>query len=249
MKGSVMSCELHDVSVILTTRNEAHNIPLFLASLHPAVELVVVDASDDGTDVIIEQLRPDRTQVIRSSAHIAPARQIGAQAAQGKWLLFSDADVCFEAGYFHYLVYHVKGDGFYGPKYATPAYPHYSRFFNACQRTIHRLGIPAASGSNMGMRRDVFEHIGGFRLDLPVNEDTELMMRACRQGFRIEYERRLSVRSIDDRRLDRGVALKTLHSLSRNVLLYVNLFIPLPRRWLCHDWGYWKISHAHRSDL
>lgn len=244
-----MFCDLHDISVVIPTRNEAHNIAACLASLHPAVELIVVDASDDGTDALILQLRPHRTAVIRSNARITLARQLGAQVAQGRWIVFSDADVRFAPGYFEYVARYVDSDAFYGPKYATTTYRRYSQFFNACQRTIHRLGIPAASGSNMGLRREVFERVGGFRLDLPVNEDTELMMRVDRLGFYVKYVRDLAVRSLDDRRLDRGITLKTLHSLSRNLLLFVNLYVPMPRRWLSHDWGYWSISDAHRSDF
>jgi glycosyltransferase involved in cell wall biosynthesis len=244
-----MGIALDDLSVILPTRNERSNIVAFLASLHPAVELVVVDASDDGTDELIQQLRPDRTLLIRSDARIARARQIGAQAARGSWLIFTDADVRFEPGYFARLTGAEMAQAWYGPKHATLAYPYYSRFFNVCQRVIHRLGIPAASGSNMGLHRSLFERIGGFRLDLPVNEDTELMMRVRRTSVRVDYIRELAVRSLDDRRLNRGVILKTLHTLGRNTLLFVNLYIPLPQRWLCHDWGYWNMSHAHRTDL
>jgi glycosyltransferase involved in cell wall biosynthesis len=244
-----MSCALKTVSVIIPTRNERRNIAAFLHSLHPEIELIVVDASDDGTDTLITQLRPFRTRIVRSPIRIAPARQIGAGVARGDWLIFSDADVTFEPGYFDYFARHATGDAFYGPKYATTDHPHYSQFFNACQRFCHRLGIPAASGSNMGMRRSVFERLNGFCLDLSVNEDTELMMRARRENVQVDYVRQLAVRSIDDRRLDRGVVFKTLHSLGRNVMLFINLYVPLPKRWLRHDWGYWRIRNAHRSDL
>lgn len=244
-----MPCDLATVSVIIPTRNERRNIGAFLQSLPPAVELIVVDASDDGTDQLVARLRPERTCIIRSPARIAPARQIGAEAAQGEWLIFSDADVRFEPGYFATFARCATGDAFYGPKYATAAYPRYSQFFNAGQRFFHRLGIPAASGSNMGMRREVFQQLGGFRLDLKVNEDTELMLRARQRGFRADYIRQLAVRSLDDRRLDRGTAFKTLHSLGRNLLLLINLYIPVPQPWLRHDWGYWRTNHAHRTDL
>lgn len=245
-----MSLHLSDISVIIPTRNEAHNIGACLATLPDEIELVVVDASDDGTDRIILQHRPERTRIIRSRARIALARELGAQTASGRWFVFSDADVAFEPGYFTHLVHHLPpgADAYYGPKHATAAYPRYSQFFNASQRAIHAFGIPAASGSNMGIRRDVFHRAGGFRLDLPVNEDTELMMRVSRRGFRVVYVPELAVRSLDDRRLDGGVVLKTLHSLSRNMLLFCNLSLPLPRRWLNHDWGYWRISHANRTD-
>ncbi len=235
--------------MIVPTRNERHNISRFLQSLHPGVELIVVDASDDGTDKVITKLRPQRTRVLRSPAHIAQARQIGAEAASGQWFIFSDADVRFEPGYWEYVVAAPIGDAFYGPKYATGAHQRYSQCFNAAQRMSHRLGIPAASGSNMGVRRDVFMRVGGFRVDLPVNEDTELMMRVRRHGFHVAYVRNVAVRSLDDRRLDRGVARKLIHTLSRNLLLLINLYLPLPRRWLRHDWGYWRTTHARRPDL
>jgi len=237
------------ISVIVPTRNERRNIGAFLQSLHPAVELIVVDASDDDTTTLIMQLRPHRTVVIRSPAHIAGARQIGADAAHGQWLIFSDADVRFEHGYWKRFAALNIADAFYGPKHATGTYQRYSQFFNAAQRVIHRLGIPAASGSNMGLRRAVLERVGGVRTDLPVNEDTELMMRVRRRGFHVAYERSLAVRSLDDRRLDRGVARKLFHSLVRNLLLFINLYLPLPQRWLRHDWGYWSIPHARRPDL
>lgn len=242
-----MACALHMISVVIPTRNEEHNIAAFLAALHPEVELVVVDASDDGTDQVIMATRPAHTTVIRSRAGIARARQLGAEAARGRWIVFSDADVQFEPGYFSYLAQHISGDAFYGPKYSTAPYRRYSQLFNAGQWAFHRLGIPAASGSNMGLRREVFERVGGFRLDLPVNEDTELMMRVKRRGFQVDYIPELAVRSLDDRRLKRGVVLKTLHSLSRNSLLFVSGYIPIPRRWLSHDWGYWSIRDAHRA--
>ncbi len=242
-----MTCTLQTISVVIPTRNEERNIVAFLATLHPAVELVVVDASDDHTDQLIMAIRPVRTTVIRSRAGIARARQIGAEVAQGRWIVFSDADVGFEPGYFSFLAQHISGDAFYGPKYSTATYRRYSQLFNASQWAFHRLGIPAASGSNMGLRREVFERVGGFRLDLPVNEDTELMMRVQRWGFRVDYIPELAVRSLDDRRLAHGVARKIVHSLSRNTLLFVSGYIPIPRRWLCHDWGYWSIRNAHST--
>ena len=50
-----------DLTVVVPTRNEARNIPLFLASIPADLPLVVVDASDDGTPEIVRRLRPDST--------------------------------------------------------------------------------------------------------------------------------------------------------------------------------------------
>ncbi len=240
-KGVFVTISLDRMSVIVPTRNEANNVPAFLASLPPAVELIVVDNSDDGTDQLIQHLRPARTRIIHSPVTcISHVRQIGAEAAKGDWLIFSDADVMFALAYFDALATCSLCDACYGPKYATPTYAFYGQFFASGQRLLHQFGIPAASGSSMSIRRAVFERVGGFRLDLPVNEDTELMMRLRYQGFTVNYVHELAVYSLDDRRLDQGIIRKTLHSLCRNILLLVDMRLPLPRGWLAHDWGYWR---------
>ncbi len=77
-----MADDLRAVSVIT---------PSFLASLHPARELVVVEGSDVDTAVPITALRPARTQVIQAQLPIAPARQLGAQAASSDCLIVCDS--------------------------------------------------------------------------------------------------------------------------------------------------------------
>jgi hypothetical protein len=42
--------------------------------------------------------------------------------AAGTWLLFTDADVRFERGYFERLPACLDGDAFYGPKRSTGAH-------------------------------------------------------------------------------------------------------------------------------
>ncbi len=230
---------LQTLSVVIPTRNEAALIDRFLASLPEAIELVVVDASDDETPAIIERIRPQNTRIIRSSAGIAEAREIGAAAASGEWLIFSDADVYFAPGYFERFIRYRDADAVYGPKYATPDYSWYSSVFVAGQHLAHRLGFPAASGSNMAVRRQVLGAVGGFRCDLPVNEDSELFLRLAHRGHRVCFAPDLAVYSLDDRRLKRGAARKLLHSITRCALIALGMRIPLPQRLLRHDWGYW----------
>lgn len=232
---------LDTLSVVIPTRNEAALIGRFLAALPEWVELVVVDASDDETPAIIERTRPYNTRLIRSPASIAEAREIGAAAARGEWLIFSDADVRFAPGYFERFVRYAGADAVYGPKYATSAYRWYSTIFTGGQRMAHALGFPAASGSNMAVRREVLTAIGGFRRDLPVNEDSELFLRLAHRGYRIRFAADLAVYSLDDRRLRRGAVRKLAHSTARCALIALGMRIPLPQRLLRHDWGYWSM--------
>lgn len=228
--------ELHDLTIIVPTRNELGNVPALLASLPPTVELMVVDASTDETPDLILKLRPERTQVMRYPARISEARQLGARAAQTRWLLFTDADVIFAPDYFERLVAY-DGDALYGPKLSRDQYAWYYRLFSGGQAVCDRLGIPAASGSNLLVRREVFWDSGGFDLDLSCNEDSELAWRIKQHGHRVRFARDLIVYARDHRRLRLGLTRKTLHSVVRCGLLFSGL---MPRRWRSRDWGYWK---------
>jgi glycosyltransferase involved in cell wall biosynthesis len=231
-----------EVTVVLPAKNEADNIVPFLASLPADIPLVAVVAGDDDTAALIAEHRPRPTQVIHSPARIAEARQIGAAAAQTKWLLFTDADVAFATDYFERLrACDGNCDVIYGTKRSPDAYARYYRWFSRGQELANRFGIPAASGSNLLIRREVLQACGGFDLHLTVNEDSEVVWRIKREGYRVCYAPGLVVYERDHRRLRRGVLRKTLHTLARCLLLYLNL---MPDRWRSADWGYWSERDA-----
>ncbi len=92
------------ISVIIPARNEAHNLPRLLESLneqtHPPHEVLVVD--DDSTDATADVARTHHARVIQSKT--LPEGWLGkpwactqgAEAAQGEWYLFLDADTWLE---------------------------------------------------------------------------------------------------------------------------------------------------------
>lgn len=230
------------VTVVLPTRNEAAQIGRFLAALPPAVPLIVVDSSSDATPDLIAQLRSHNTQVIRQMVNIPQARQLGAEQAQTEWLLFTDVDVQFAADYWDVLAHYLT-DGrargvLYGPKLsADAAFRTYYRATAVGQAVLDRCGIPAASGSNLLIRRDALLDAGGFDPQLVCNEDSEIAWRVQRRGYATQFAPDLIVHAFDHRRLRRGRLRKTVHSLTRCALLYTNL---MPARWRSHDWGYWR---------
>jgi GT2 family glycosyltransferase len=229
-----------DVTVLVPTKNERGNVGAFLASLPPDVELIAVDASDDGTPERMLALRPRRTTVLLDRGNIARARQLGAEAARTPWLLFTDADVVFGPGFFDALermALEERTGGVVGTKRTRGAYRFYHQLFLAGQHLLHALDIPAATGSNMLIAREALERAGGFDTRLSCNEDSEVMWRVRRAGFEVRFAPELRVEARDHRRLERGVARKLAHSLLRCALLYLDL---LPRRWQGADWGYWE---------
>lgn len=227
----------HQLSVIVPTRNEAHNIGRLLASLPATVRLIVVDASDDDSVRRVRQLRPHFTTVLRNTANVSVARQVGAASACTPWLLFTDADVTFAPDYFERLTHHSGNCALYGPKLSHAEFKQYYAWFSHGQHLAHQLGIPAVSGSNLLVQAEAFWAVGGFDLSLPCNEDSELGWRLKRRGWPIEFDAALKVYAHDQRRLHRGLAAKTAHTFLRCCLLYGNL---LPPAWRTHDWGYWN---------
>lgn len=243
MRSAPPHCPRRVISVIVPTKNERQNLPRFLASLPADVELVLCDASDDGTAALALDLRPVGTRIVDAPGTIAAARQQGAQICRGDVLVFSDADIEFAPGYFGRLRERfdgTSGDGVCGPKLSRDAHAWYYRLVAASQRVaFSAIGVAGASGSNMAISRAAFEQLGGFRADLRCNEDTELFLRAGRRGFRVAYDDGLVVWATDHRRLRRGILWKSAHSLLRNVLLYLLCTRPTLPRLLVHDWGYW----------
>jgi hypothetical protein len=229
-----------DVTVIAPTRNERKNVAPFLASLPADLRLIVVDASEDDTAPRIAELRPHRTLVDVFPGNIPVARQRGAQLADTPWLLFTDVDVVFDPGYFDRLRdFDVPADvaGIVGTKRTRDRFRAYYALFTLGQRLCAWAGIPAATGSNMLIRRDALLACGGFDVTLSVNEDSEVMWRCQRAGHRVRFAGDLKVFARDHRRLERGVLRKFAHSTLRCVALYLEI---LPVRWKAADWGYWK---------
>jgi GT2 family glycosyltransferase len=230
---------LDEVTVIVPTKNEENNVQALLASLPPQIMLIVVDASDDHTPVLVEATRTERTILVRSTAHIAAARNLGACIAETPWLLFTDADVTFASDYFERLQRRTDAhaDAYFGAKQSQQAYAAYYRWFVRGQRLMAWMGVPAVSGSNFLVRRSAFLAVGGFDETLPCNEDSELGWRLTRRGYKVVFAPELIVYERDHRRLRRGAVRKTAHSLTRCALLYVGL---LPERLRRSDWGYWR---------
>lgn len=234
-----MSIRRSDVTVIVPTKNEEANVGRFLASLPDDIRLVVVDSSDDRTPAIVLEGRPDNTVLIRDPGGIAASRQLGSEHATTRWLAFTDADVEFEADFFERLErlsLTPEVAGIVGTKRGRDRYSVYYHLFSEAQALVTNLGLPAASGSNMLVRADALRLIGGFDTDLTVNEDSEMMYRLSKAGYRVVADPDLAVYAFDHRRLEKGWARKTLHGWVRCVLLFSGL---MPRRLARADWGYW----------
>lgn len=88
------------VSVIITTKNEANNLPVLLKSLkmqkYPTLEIIVVDNnSQDNTKAIARKFTKF---VFNFGPERSAQRNFGAKQSTGKYLIFLDADMELTSG-------------------------------------------------------------------------------------------------------------------------------------------------------
>lgn len=197
-----------DYSVIIPAYQAEVTLPRCLAALDDQsvapdrYEIIVVDdGSRDATAAVAEKLargkRPGRPpmRVIRAS-HGGPAqaRNIGAAAAQGRILLFTDADCEPAHDWLQRMIDVVDADGVSGAKgaYRTHQRSWVARFVqqeyqDKYDRLLTQPSIDFVDTYSAAYRREVFEAGGGFDPALIVNEDQELSFRLTSQGKRLVF--------------------------------------------------------------
>ncbi len=177
-------------SLLLTT------LPAILEGLAEGVqrELIVVD--DASTDATAEVAARYADRVVRLGpppAGPAAARNAGAAAARGEWLLFVDADVRLHPDTLGQLVRsiaaHPEAVAIFGSYDAEPEGPGLvSRFRNLLHHYVHSRSAGPAETFWAGLgavRRDAFRTAGGFdaiRYPRPQIEDIELGYRLRSHG-------------------------------------------------------------------
>ncbi|NIP38642.1 MAG: glycosyltransferase [Candidatus Dadabacteria bacterium] len=230
-----MHC-IKDITIILPTKNESKNIANFLYSVPCDIKLIMVDASTDKTVDIIKEIKPKNTEIYLHPGNISEARQFGSEMADTDWLLFSDADIVFNHNYFNNISKYWAFDIVYGPKLSIEEFKYYYKFISYGQLLLDTLGVPAASGSNLLIRKSLYERGGGFDTELVCNEDSEIVWRLKEPDIKVAFAPDLAVYATDHRRLYKGKIKKTIHSLARCSLLYLDI---MPDKWRGKDWGYW----------
>lgn len=168
------------------------------------VELIIVDdESTDGTPEYIERYVKDwrnaypRVRVLRQ-AHRGPAaaRNLGAEAAQGEWLLFTDADCVPHVDWIKEMVAPFQSPAVAAVKgaYKTKQRSLVARFaqaeFEARYRQLAAVEyVDVVFSYSAGFRRELFHSIGGFDTSFPVadNEDTDLSYRVATAGYKIKF--------------------------------------------------------------
>jgi len=172
------------VSVIVPTRNSERTLAACLASIraqtYPLVEVVVIDnGSTDGTVATARQLA-DQFYSYGPVPWIATSaqRNRGAQAAQGNYLLFIDADMRLAAEIVVACVGILQRTG--SPGAVIPEISTGEGYWARC-RALERScygGDDSAEAARF-FSRGAFEAAGGYDEELTALEDWDLSQRIC----------------------------------------------------------------------
>jgi len=114
---------LPSISIVIPARNEERNLEQALQSVlgldYPGLEIVVVnDRSTDGTGDILKKLAKGDQRLTLLTIESLPegwlgkthALQMGAQQAQGEFILFTDADIVFHPFALRKAMSHVQAN-------------------------------------------------------------------------------------------------------------------------------------------
>jgi glycosyltransferase involved in cell wall biosynthesis len=221
-----------EFSVIIPARNEAAMIGAALRSVAEqacadgAVEAIVVaNGCDDQTAAVARSMAAEldlKTQVIEmAQGGLARAKNVGARAAGGRWLVFLDADSRFGPGLLD-CVRRRTGSGEEAgsiPVYADGGDLVDRAFFGLIEFGKALFGIQAQM---FYCPREAFLLVGGFDESLNLAEDRDLI-------------RRLQARGLKFGRVKSAAIFTSPRRLHR---LPMHLNVPLTfARWALANWG------------
>lgn len=170
-------------------------------------ELIVADNTPDG---LVSRVAPAPVRVVdvsdrRSASH---ARNVGAAAARGDWLLFVDADCELPGDLLErYAALPLKptcaviaGEVVGSPR-QTALLARWARSRRGKWVSYHLSSgpFPAGATANMLVRRTAWEELGGFRIG--GGGDLDLSWRAQQTGWSFEYRPDVVVEHNDRERL------------------------------------------------
>lgn len=237
------------LSVIVPVYNQWHRIPNLLAALaaqtvgQNAFQVILVD--NGSTDVRVPQPLARNVMVTHCSQPGSyAARNAGAALAEGRWLVFTDADCEPEPDWLEQLLptpirdQRVLVAGHIKMVASTPT-PSSAEIYDLVK------GIPQAhyvrqgygATANLAIPRHIFDQLGGFNPLRFSGGDAEFCRRAGRAGVSLIYRARAAVRhpartrweeiSIKARRVKGG---QLLHGTRQQRLIWVLRTLTPPLR-------------------
>ena len=252
-------------SIIVPVFNRPDEVAELLESLMQVpfhdYELIIVE---DGSSVPCEAVVKAYDEKLPVQYYAKPnsgpgqSRNYGAERAKGEYLLIWDSDILIPQGYFEAIEAFLKAnpvDAFGGPDRAHESFTDVQKAINYSMTSFFTTGgirggkkkldkfFPRSF--NMGIRREVYEQLGGFRA-MRFGEDVDFSYRIVEAGYKtalipdafVYHKRRTDFRKFFRQVHNSGIArinlsilhpgtLKLVHTLPALFTLAVIPFMPL----------------------
>jgi GT2 family glycosyltransferase len=232
-----------ELSIVIPSRDVAGQLPSQLRSLavqeaDARWEVVVSDnGSTDATrDVALDFTDRLDIRVVDSSGEAgrAVACNEGARAARGQAVCFLDADDEVAPGYVQAMVEALREQPFVAARVDVGLNTGWvARTRDPFQHEgllIVFDYLPFGLGCTLGVRREVFDSVGGFSRDVPFDEDVDFCWRVQQAGVPIAFAPEAVVRYRFRDSLW-GLFRQTVHYGAGQVLLYRHhRSLGMPRR-------------------
>lgn len=203
------------LSIIVPTRNRPRLVAACaeaLARLDYPRDRYEVIFVDDGSEPPVEV--PGARVIRQPGRGPAAARNTGAREARGEFLAFTDDDCAPASDWLRQIAHHLTAqpDRLLGGRVIN-ALPD-NLFAEASQQLVSYLyeyfnsgtaGPQFFTSNNLAVRRELFQHVGGFDESLPLAaaEDRELCDRWLHLGHRLAYAPEMIVHHAHDLTLRR----------------------------------------------
>jgi rSAM/selenodomain-associated transferase 2 len=173
------------VSVVVPVLDEEDTLPVLLdrlAELPGRLEAVVVDGGSADASAAIARRHASEPTVCQSEAGRARQMNTGATASTGDVLLFLHADTRLPADAYARIVDALRDPAVQGGNFALgfDGEDRFSRVLGRWYAVQRRAGIYYGDSAPF-VRREVFDHLGGFR-PLPIMEDYDFVRRLEKRG-------------------------------------------------------------------
>ena len=191
------------ISVIITSYNSRRTIDMCLNSLRPTMdqppaEIILVENSLDGTEAHVRSQFPFvRLIHLPERVFLGKGRNIGAKAASGSILAFTDADCVVAPDWLDAIcrsfVEHPDQDACAGcienhNPHSAASWVSFLTEFNGYIGRVRRHPTRHLPGYSIACRRSVFEEVGGFPEDVAGLEDMLLTTKWLGRGARLFIE-------------------------------------------------------------
>lgn len=247
-------------SVILPTFGRPDEVEAFLDSIkfqqYKNFEIIVVDGSmDDILHPVIDAFKEvlDLKYFHERGLGASESRNLGCEKARGDFLVFIDSDCIVPSDYFvkvnDFLSSFSTVDAYGGPDAALESFSPIQKAVNYAMTSLittggirgqkRHAGKFQLRGFNMGVRREAFFKVGGYK-GMQVGEDIDLSMRLQKAGYEttlidnafVYHRRRATLykfykqlyfhgKGRIDLHLRHGDALKLVHLLPGFFIIYL----------------------------